>query len=881
MSTQSPFIIGPAEGETFGATRGELPMSAGFDEDQFEERAFAEAERDGSLQGWGKPAEVASESPYEIDPYADIRPALRHEHAALAPGEITVTLGRQPAALALHHMLTSPKPQQAVLAVLLGDAGLRSIRLSGSDVAIPAYLRLLSRLCREVAEQHEAADEAAFVPQGALSEAELEVRRPVAIGSGSFACGDELSASGLAWRADDIRRGRKPRPQIIRGKPFCPGMTHPVRIGPRKNGVDVLLWNFDIDGSYLKRQHEAELDQVIAALHANLRGRAPTAASYSIKLSGFASRTGNATYNAVLASEREDAVKAYLLANMEKYTGVGEAPIGPLVTIGPHHDGFYPKAPEKQEDAESRSARVIALPAGMPIPPPRPFPTDVQLRALLTASMLLTADRAAPFTSGSLPFARQSGSIWEYRLSLRNGALAADAITCVIPHPGGSAHPMTVLDEAKWDGVELTLASGQRAALPLDQQFLLGSFSSSTGSIAARSHPIWRLASQIDVGTAAVFAYDITNPANPQPVSDVAVLTPSRPGTTPSRLWALVCCELVLCKARNDFEPMGVLDAARIYPLIQILTNAETTATNGTVMLRRPASSAMDHGWAGGGHHLVGLFVDRNSGMGLMEKWAALVGASGVAVPTWEDIFDYVLKNGAASSQRLVVVDRAKTTPRSDTTHRSTLDRLREANVASTVLKMPRQGAFDNIHVAPQMEISLSIPVVGSVIPSTAVSMAPICAHDCFHIHWRWSLQYTGESTLGWGPSGPYTQPGAPMVHPNQTVTVALDAGVSGFRYEAVAASHPANDWMVVMPHGAAYAVRLRISAAELVEKIPGFSRFPAPVRAAIKADIAGREDRAFAWFYFFLQFWPALQSKPWLRPLDVITADLPFLTVL
>jgi hypothetical protein len=119
------------------------------------------------------------------------------------------------------------------------------------------------------------------------------------------------------------------------------------------------------------------------------------------------------------------------------------------------------------------------------------------------------------------------------------------------------------------------------------------------------------------------------------------------------------------------------------------------------------------------------------------------------------------------------------------------------------------------------------------------------------------------------------------MVHPNQTVTVALDAGVSGFRYEAVAASHPANDWMVVMPHGAAYAVRLRISAAELVEKIPGFSRFPAPVRAAIKADIAGREDRAFAWFYFFLQFWPALQSKPWLRPLDVITADLPFLTVL
>ena len=64
------------------------------------------------------------------------------------------------------------------------------------------------------------------------------------------------------------------------------------------------------------------------------------------------------------------------------------------------------------------------------------------------------------------------------------------------------------------------------------------------------------------------------------------------------------------------------------------------------------------------------------------------------------------------------------------------------------MLKLPRQGAFDNVHIAPQMEVSLSVPVLGG-LPSTAVSMAPICAHDCFHMHWRWSQHYTEEHTLG------------------------------------------------------------------------------------------------------------------------------------
>jgi hypothetical protein len=92
----------------------------------------------------------------EFDPYADIRSALRPEHASLAADELTVIVGLQPTLIALHRMLASPEPQQAALALLLGGAGRRSAQLHGSDVPIPSYLRLLSRLCREAAEQTEA-----------------------------------------------------------------------------------------------------------------------------------------------------------------------------------------------------------------------------------------------------------------------------------------------------------------------------------------------------------------------------------------------------------------------------------------------------------------------------------------------------------------------------------------------------------------------------------------------------------------------------------------------------------------------------------------------------------------------------------------------------
>jgi hypothetical protein len=92
----------------------------------------------------------------EVDPYAEIRSAMAPEHANLDENEIAPVFGPRPAMLALHQLVNSPEMRQATLASLLGKAGRRSVKVNGSDVSIPSYLRLISRLSGEVAEQSEA-----------------------------------------------------------------------------------------------------------------------------------------------------------------------------------------------------------------------------------------------------------------------------------------------------------------------------------------------------------------------------------------------------------------------------------------------------------------------------------------------------------------------------------------------------------------------------------------------------------------------------------------------------------------------------------------------------------------------------------------------------
>jgi outer membrane protein OmpA-like peptidoglycan-associated protein len=212
-------------------------------------------------------------------------------------------------------------------------------------------------------------------------------------------CESDLSAFGLDWRRQDIRRGRRPRPQMVGGRPLCPGEIDLVQSGPDGGTIDLLAWNFDIDGAYTKRQHEAALDRLISELRARLVGSGgapPSATSYTIWLTGFASRTGEVAYNQALANERESAVEAYLRANLEKFGAVPEKPITPLITFDRNPGGFDPTAPIARESPHARSVRVIAVPTGTAPPRPRPFPQAAQIEFVLDDDNDTLVDERAP-----------------------------------------------------------------------------------------------------------------------------------------------------------------------------------------------------------------------------------------------------------------------------------------------------------------------------------------------------------------------------------------------------------------------------------------------------------------------------------------------------
>src|SRR5262249_40228445 len=102
--------------------------------------------------------------------------------------------------------------------------------------------------------------------------------------------------------------------------------------------------------------------------------------------------------------------------------------------------------------------------------------------------------------------------------------------------------------------------------------------------------------------------------------------------------------------------------------------------------------------------------------------------------------------------------------------------------------KVPGQGDFDNVHLAPKMILDpigsksplthpknqakfIKFPVKdgsGTVLKSWGledVGMAPFCLHDCLHTHWRWSTEFTDPKNRGWSRDfDPYSTAGAPLV---------------------------------------------------------------------------------------------------------------------
>lgn len=265
----------------------------------------------------------------------------------------------------------------------------------------------------------------------------------------------------------------------------------------------------------------------------------------------------------------------------------------------------------------------------------------------------------------------------------------------------------------------------------------------------------------------------------------------------------------------NDCEPGGVLGGARLYPHVMVMSNVTGERVEATIDIQRPAT-AMSHGDPEMSPEIRPLFVtDTNEPKVL-------------PAVHWDNIFDYYTtrpyedfgarSGGRHGSERREAGEVCFADPSAQ--ERTTAGAVEVLNSMFTpayeprvIKKQARQGEFDNIHLAPRMQLEVSASY-GSEPPVLLedIAMAPFCVHDCLHTHLRWGRAGGDppKAMLGFDNHGtPHAKDGAPHVPPNQHVFVRLTSQRS-FRYRAVATGPiRAGVWTCFMHHGLFYAVDL------------------------------------------------------------------------
>ncbi len=247
-------------------------------------------------------------------------------------------------------------------------------------------------------------------------------------------------------------------------------------------------------------------------------------------------------------------------------------------------------------------------------------------------------------------------------------------------------------------------------------------------------------------------------------------------------------------------------------------------------------------------------------------------------LPIWDNLFAYYKVTSATGSYVMIY---RRTGPPKQLGWGDSQSMRQPASVPphakpENLKKFPGQGSYDNLHLAAPMFIDPPpfLPANQQTNVKFAptfkdIHMAPFCVHDCLHTHWRWlgntdslGAPITNPQQWGWSLEGkPYSILGAPMVPPNQEVTMTVNP--AGFHYSADIADVPACAWQVVMHHGSGFSVapnpekdiekiKSDIIGWVLTGSIPGIGRR--------EAKIAG--STAWPLFYWRLRF-AVLQPLP------------------
>lgn len=290
----------------------------------------------------------------------------------------------------------------------------------------------------------------------------------------------------------------------------------------------------------------------------------------------------------------------------------------------------------------------------------------------------------------------------------------------------------------------------------------------------------------------------------------------------------LVAVCLTCCTEKPDFEPGGVLGAGRFYPQVMVAANIPLEEIENTITLERPKKSSM----AAHAHHVkdpvlrremaemkedIGIIYveDTNVQFGLQPPGAPAV------LPMWDNFFDYYDVNpivNVGAGNDLQVTRHFSLAPNAKDPHlkwekeRPVIDVIEKGTFGTTrkFVKAPRQGAFDNVHLAPKMVAT----VFGApAIKLDDVAMAPFCIHDCLHAHVRWGNPTANPmpiQALGFDRDfNPLVQEKAPLVPPNQDVFYRIvDSSTIAYK-TIVRPPIPRGNWMILNHQGGAYALSI------------------------------------------------------------------------
>jgi hypothetical protein len=465
-------------------------------------------------------------------------------------------------------------------------------------------------------------------------------------------------------------------------------------------------------------------------------------------------------------------------------------------------------------------------------------------------SMGLTANAAAKLlpvspSTDSFRFEHSSTGGWTGRTVVSSEGLESSRLEFPIEHVmSGSTMtmPFRVLDKMSWTNARVSV-EGNDFPLPLTRKHLLatdsangslhmGPDSSPTFPLEAtlQSHLVLLFGYVLDVRTGAVVPLDLAS----APFNEFETWLENggsvQPVSTSKRV-ILAVYDLCLNAPNDDFAPklgapIGPALVARMYPMLSIWCANACDEAAADFAMTRPSSSAMAEDMTPGAAIRGSFYTDTNDHLrtlwddtapaaravlslaGEVSETAALISLAWKLLPSsrWNSLFAHYRL--ATDMPVTMVVDRSRP-ERSNITARQEWNPSVSAYELTPVRKLVGQGTYDNIHLAPEMEYK-----------GTAASMAPVCQHDCVHLHWRWGAPLADRATKGWSGGVPYSKAGAPMIPDNQNLQVSLVA--TTFTYSPVATGVGAMTWQIFMHHGMGYAAKLTVvgQMLPLIDKV-------------------------------------------------------------